>query len=140
MLLGEFTHTIDAKGRLFVPARYREELGEAFIIAKYEDNCIAVYSRAVWDKFVEKLLSVSEAKALTTKRIIFASAQEVVPDQQGRILIGTKLRKYAGLEKEVTIIGVSDHAEIWSTAVYEKYMESNDGADLLGLLEEANTK
>ena len=138
MLLGEFTHTIDAKGRLFVPARYREELGETFIIAKYEDNCIAVYSRAVWDKFVEKLLSVSETKSLTTKRIIFASAQEVEPDQQGRILIGAKLRAYAGLEKDVTIIGVSDHAEIWSTAAYEEYMEKNDSGNLLSLLEEAN--
>lgn len=140
MLLGEFTHTIDAKGRLFVPARYREELGESFIIAKYEDNCIAVYSRAVWDKFVEKLFSASEAKSLTSRRIIFASAQEVVPDQQGRILIGTKLRKYAGLEKEVTIIGVSDHAEIWSSAAYERYMDANDSGNLLGMLEEVGGK
>lgn len=140
MLLGEFKHTIDAKGRLFVPARYREELGETFVIAKYEDNCIAVYSCDVWDRFVKKLLSASEAKALATKRIIFASAQEVAPDQQGRILIDNKLRKYAGLEKNVTIIGVSDHAEIWSTAAYEQYMEANDSGNLLSLLEEADEK
>lgn len=137
MLLGEYKHTIDAKGRLFVPARYREELGQTFVIAKYQDKCIAVYSHAVWDKFVEKLLSVSETKALTTKRIIFASAQEVEPDQQGRILIGTKLRSFAGLEKEVTIIGVSDHAEIWDSATYDEYMNKYDSGNLLGLLEEA---
>ena len=138
MLLGEYTHSIDAKGRLFVPARYREELGETFIIVKYEDNCIAVFSHTVWEKFVEKLLSASEVKALTTKRIIFASAQEVEPDQQGRILVPAKLRAYAGLEKDVTIIGVSDHAEIWSTAVYEDYMEKNDGGSLLSKIEEAS--
>ena len=138
MLLGEYSHTIDAKGRLFMPARYREELGATFVIAKYADNCIAVYSRPVWDKFVEKLLAYPDIKSLSTKRVIFSSAQEVEPDQQGRILIGTKLRAFAMLEKEVTIIGMSDHAEIWSTAVYEEYMEKNDGGNLLSVLGEDN--
>ena len=138
MLLGEYSHTIDAKGRLFMPARYREELGATFVIAKYADNCIAVYSRPVWDKFVEKLLAYPDIKSLSTKRVIFSSAQEVEPDQQGRILIGTKLRAFAMLEKEVTIIGMSDHAEIWSTAVYEEYMEKNDGGNLLSMLGEDN--
>lgn len=138
MLLGEYSHTIDAKGRLFMPARYREELGETFVIAKYADNCIAVYSRPVWDKFVEKLLAYPDIKSLSTKRVIFSSAQEVEPDQQGRILIGTKLRAFARLEKEVTIIGMSDHAEIWSTAVFEEYIEKNDGGNLLSMLGEDN--
>ncbi|MBQ9940634.1 MAG: division/cell wall cluster transcriptional repressor MraZ [Clostridia bacterium] len=138
MLLGEYSHTIDAKGRLFVPARYREELGESFIIAKYANGCIAVYSRSVWEKFVEKLLSYPDIKSLSTKRIIFSSAQEVEPDQQGRILVGAKLRSFAKLEKEVTIIGMSDHAEIWATDVFEEYIRENDDGNLLNLLGEDN--
>lgn len=138
MLLGEYSHTIDAKGRLFIPSRYREELGESFVIAKYADNCIAVYSRPVWERFVEKLLSYPDIKSLSTKRVIFSSAQEVEPDQQGRILIGVKLRAFAKLEKEVTIIGMSDHAEIWATDVFEDYMEKSDGGNLLSMLGEDN--
>lgn len=138
MLLGEYSHTIDAKGRLFIPARFREELGEGFVIAKYADNCISVYSYPVWEKFVEKLLSYPDIKSLNTKRIIFSSAQEVEPDQQGRILISAKLRAFAGLEKDVTIIGMSDHAEIWASDAFEEYMQKSDGENFLSLLGEDN--
>lgn len=137
-MLGEYSHTIDAKGRLFIPARFREELGECFVIAKYADDCISVYSLAEWDKFVQKLLSQSDMKSLLTKRIIFPSAQEVVPDQQGRILIGAKLRAFASLEKEVTIIGMSNHAEIWAADRFDAYMEKCKGVSLLDLLGEEN--
>lgn len=114
-MTGTYEHSIDAKGRLFIPAKLREELGVAFYLAMGVDACLAVYPQDTWDRFTEKFASLpmSQSKAM---RPLFANAAKCEPDSQGRIVIPPKLRKYAGLEKDAVIIGVHDRAEIWSAA------------------------
>ena len=116
-MTGTYEHSIDAKGRLFIPAKLREELGAAFYLAMGIDACLAIYPLSTWDRFTEKFASLpmSQSKAM---RPLFANAVKCEPDSQGRIVIPQKLRKYASLEKDTVIIGVHDRAEIWSTAVW----------------------
>ena len=114
-MTGTYEHSIDAKGRLFIPAKLREELGSV-------DACLAIYPQSTWDRFTEKFASLpmSQSKAM---RPLFANAAKCEPDSQGRIVIPQKLRKYAGLEKETVIIGVHDRAEIWSAAAWNAQEE-----------------
>ena len=112
-MTGTYEHTIDAKGRLFIPAKLREELGEVFYLAMGVDACLAIYPQATWDRFTEKFASLpmSQSKAM---RPLFANAARCELDSQGRIVIPQTLRKYAALDKEAVIIGVHDRAEVWS--------------------------
>ena len=110
-MTGTYEHSIDAKGRLFIPSKLREELGSAFYLAMGVDACLAIYPQSTWDRFTEKFASLpmSQSKAM---RPLFANAVKCEPDSQGRIVIPQKLRRYASLEKEAVIIGVHDRAEI----------------------------
>ena len=121
-MTGTYEHNIDAKGRLFIPAKLREELGSSFHLAMGVDACLAVYPQSTWDRFTEKSASLptSPSKAL---RPLVANRAKWRPDSQGRIVIPQKLRKYAGLEKETVIIGVHDRAEIWSAAAWNAQEE-----------------
>lgn len=115
---GTFEHSIDAKGRLFIPARLREELGVTFYLAMGVDACLAIYPQSTWDRFTEKFdsLPMSQSGAM---RPFFANAAKCELDSQGRILVPQKLRKYAGLEKNVVILGVNNRAEIWAADVWK---------------------
>ncbi|MDI3521863.1 MAG: transcriptional regulator MraZ [Bacillota bacterium] len=121
--MGEFQHALDSKGRLFIPARLREELGERFIMTRGLDRCLFVYPLAEWATLERKLKELpftrSEARAFV--RFFFAGATECQPDNQGRVLIPPSLRSYAGIEKETSIIGVSTRVEIWSQQEWENY-------------------
>lgn len=112
-MTGTYEHNIDAKGRLFIPAKLREELGSSFHLAMGVDACLAVYPQSTWDRFTEKFASLpmSQSKAM---RPLFANASKCELDSQGRIVVPQKLRQYAALDKDVVIIGVNDRAEIWS--------------------------
>ena len=112
-MTGQYQHTIDAKGRLFIPSKRREELGETFCVTMGLDSCLSVYSDASWARFTEKFESLpyTRTKAM---RPLFANAAKCEPDAQGRILLPQKLRAYAGLEKDVVVIGVATRAEIWN--------------------------
>jgi len=110
---GQYQHTIDAKGRLFIPAKLREELGETFFVTMGMDSCLSVYSDASWARFTEKFESLPYSKA-RGMRVLFANAAKCEPDAQGRIILPQKLRAYAGLEKDVVVTGLSNRAEIWS--------------------------
>ena len=110
---GQYQHTIDAKGRLFIPAKLREELGDTFYVTMGMDSCLSIYSDASWARFTEKFESLPYTKT-KAMRPLFANAAKCELDSQGRIVIPQKLRKYAGLDKDVVIIGVNDRAEIWS--------------------------
>ena len=112
-LTGQYQHSIDAKGRVFIPAKLREELGETFYVTMGMDSCLSVYSDASWAKFTEKFESLPYTKT-KAMRPLFANAAKCEPDSQGRILLPQKLRTYAGLDKDVVIIGVSNRAEIWN--------------------------
>lgn len=113
MLIGEHQHNLDVKGRVFIPARFREELGEHFIITKGLDSCLFVYSLEEWKSLEEKIRLLPLSKARNLQRFFFAGACDVEADKQGRVLIPANLRKYASLTKDVMIIGASNRAEIW---------------------------
>lgn len=132
-MTGQYAHNIDAKGRLFIPASLRRELGQTFHITVGQDHCLSVYSDESWAAFMEKLkaLSYNEVKKL---RALFAYAADCEPDSQGRILIPTKLREYAGLAKEVVVIGSFDRVEIWDAG---RWAQVENDAFASGELESA---
>ena len=121
-MTGQYQHSIDAKGRLFIPAKLREELGETFYVTMGMDGCLSVYSDVSWARFTEKFESLPYTKT-KSMRVLFANAAKCEPDAQGRILIPGKLRNYAKLQKDVVVIGVSNRAEIWNA---EQWMAMED--------------
>jgi MraZ protein len=123
MFIGEYQHTLDAKGRLFIPARFREGLGASFVVTKGLDRCLFLYSRAEWELLEQKLrkLPFARAEARAFARLFFSGAAEVEADKQGRVLLPANLREYARLEREVMVLGVSSRVEIWSRDEWERY-------------------
>ena len=130
MLMGEYRHNMDAKGRVTIPSKYRDELGETFYVSKGLDGCLTLYSEAQWQLRVERINACPEAQAKNIRRFVFASTEQVVPDKQGRILISPALRAHAGLTKDVVVIGVGLTAEIWDTERWQKYNEDMSSADI----------
>ncbi|MBR1779714.1 MAG: division/cell wall cluster transcriptional repressor MraZ [Clostridia bacterium] len=115
MLIGEYQHNIDAKGRVAVPTKFRDDLGMRFYITKGLDGCLFVLQQNEWEKLEEKVRQLPISKARTIQRFFFSGAAEVQPDKQGRILIPQPLRDHASLTKEVTFIGTSNRVEIWDS-------------------------
>ena len=130
MLIGEYQHTLDTKGRVMVPAKLRDDLGEQFILTKGLDGCLFAYSMGEWAKLDARIRESSMVESRTIARFLFASASPVEPDKQGRILIPQNLREYAHLEKDVTVIGASVRAEIWDKATWEHNCESLTSEDI----------
>lgn len=133
MLIGEYSHTIDSKGRMIVPAKFRVELGDRFIVTKGFDGCLYGYSLEEWKSIEEKiktlpLITGKDARNFT--RFFFSSAIECELDAQGRILITQNLRQYAELEKDVVVIGVSTRIEIWSKQKWERYNDEQNSDDI----------
>ena len=135
-MTGQFSHNIDAKGRLFIPASLRKELGQTFHVTVGQDHCLSVYSDESWAAFMARLkeLSYNEVKKL---RALFAYAADCEPDSQGRILIPAKLREYADLKKEVVVIGVSNRAEIWNAEAWARLeAEELNSENMAAVMEE----
>ena len=105
---GEYQHTLDAKGRLFIPAKLREELGEGFVVTKGLDECLFLYPQHAWEQLEEKIRRLPMSKSRGLQRFFLSSAADVTVDKQGRMIVPSVLRSYAGLEHEVTIIGVGE--------------------------------
>ncbi len=122
MFIGEYQHVLDAKGRMFIPAKFREELGETFIVTIGMDRCLFVFPAETFNVYKEKLdaISLANKDARNFTRFFFAGAAECEPDKQGRIMLPQKLREYAHLEKDVTVIGVSGRIELWNTDDWNK--------------------
>ena len=118
-MTGEYNHAIDAKGRLFMPAKLRDDLGEAFYVCKGLGGCLFVYSSENWENFESKVNEMPITQAIQFQRNIFPTASRCEPDAQGRILIPQKLREYAKLSKAVTVLGMGNHAEIWDAPVWD---------------------
>ncbi|MBS6140200.1 division/cell wall cluster transcriptional repressor MraZ [Veillonella parvula] len=125
MFMGEYNHTIDTKGRMIIPAKIREQLGDLCIVTKGLDNCLAIYTAEAWKKISTALQSQSSTKASVRalKRFVFGSAAELEYDKQGRVLIPVPLREYASLDKQAVIVGAGDHVEIWSREKFDFYDE-----------------
>ena len=136
MLTGQYTHSIDAKGRVNFPAKLREELGERFIITRGLDNCLFVYSVDEWDQLAAKLHELPISKSAPLNRFFFAGAAEAEPDKQGRVLLPAHLREYAGLDRDVTIAGVSNRAEIWDSERWEKQNEQLTAQSIASAMDE----
>lgn len=127
MLLGEFHHNIDEKGRLVIPTKFREELQNNFIIIKGLEKCLCIYTQDSFNNLVRQIdtLSFTKKDVRTFTRFFYSSANECEIDKNGRINIVNNLKSYAELEKECIIVGVNDHAEIWNENLYNDFMKDN---------------
>ncbi len=135
MFMGEYNHTVDPKGRLIVPAKFREQLGDEFVVTKGLDGCLFVYPSKEWHDVEEKFRNISSTGKDARKfaRFFFAGAAEVELDKQGRILLPPVLREYAGLQKDVVLAGVLNHVEIWDK---ERWQENTYEEDEMGEIAE----
>ena len=126
MFIGEYHHTIDEKGRIIIPAKFREELGNNFIITRGIENCLFVYSTENWAKVTNKLNSLPFTKkdARTFNRFFMSGATDVELDKQGRVNISKPLIDYASLIKDCVIIGTGDRLEVWSQESWESFFDS----------------
>ena len=129
---GEYHHSLDTKGRLIVPAKFREILGSRFWIGKGFDQCLQIYDEEDWEAFSNSLkaLPKNSDKARKLVRYFMSGTVEVEIDKQGRILLPQVLRDRAGLDKDITLLGVGDHIEIWDTNTYEEKYSFDDEAAL----------
>lgn len=132
LFIGEYEHSVDAKGRVIMPAKLREDIGEKFIVTKGLDGCLFAYSKDEWSNFEEKLktLPLTNKNARDFVRFFLSGAVECEIDKQGRFLIPNNLRIYASLEKEINIIGVGTRIEIWNRNEWKQYSsDENISAD-----------
>lgn len=123
MFMGEYRHTLDAKGRLIIPSRFREELKESFVVTRGLDGCLTIYTQEQWQRVFEQLRRLPNTKRETRLYIhmLTSKAIECSPDSQGRILLPSTLLEEAKIEKECVIVGVADHVEIWAKERWEDY-------------------
>ncbi len=128
MFTGEYRHTLDDKGRLAVPARFRAQLEDGAVVSRWIDGCLAIHTRTGWDALAEKVaaLPITDAASRLFGRSIFAGASETDIDRQGRILLPSYLREGIGLEGEAVVVGSRDHAEIWAPATWADYRRAMD--------------
>ena len=134
MFLGRNSHNLDEKGRLALPARYREELRDGVVITRGFDNCLLVYPMAAWAPLAERVsaLSIGDPDVRLLRRMLFANATDLMLDRQGRILVPAELRAHAGLEREAVVVGMHSFIEIWSPegwAAQDELVE-RDGASI----------
>ena len=131
MFMGQYEHTIDTKGRTIIPAKYREDLGDEFVVTRGLDGCLFLYPSAEWQKFVEKLQQLpSNQNTRRIQRQFLSNAMEVSLDKQGRMLIPGLLRDSAGLTKEVVFVGMMNRVEVWDKAKLQDEEEAEDEASL----------
>ncbi len=123
--MGTYQNNVDPKGRVSIPVKYRDALGERFFVTKGFDSCIDIYTVDEWEKFADKLqkLSVTKRDMRNFVRFIFGNATEVELDKQGRILLPAMLRETVGIEKEVIVMGVGNKVEIWDKAKWEEHQQ-----------------
>lgn len=123
MFMGEYSHTLDVKGRLIIPAKFRNQLGEKFIVTRWMEHALRAMPMPVWEKLEQQLnqLPLGKKEARQFKRFVMAGAMEAEIDKQGRIIIPSNLKTYAGLVKNVIVTGSGDSFEIWSDENWQSY-------------------
>ncbi|MEY8323082.1 division/cell wall cluster transcriptional repressor MraZ [Lachnospiraceae bacterium 54-11] len=134
MFIGEYNHTIDAKGRLIIPSKFREVLGDEFVVTKGMDGCLFVFDNPEWQAFEEKLhkLPMIDKGARQFTRFFLAGAASVEVDKQGRILLPAVLREFAGITKDAVLVGVGSRVEIWSKDRWEGTVTYQDMEEISG--------
>lgn len=130
MLLGEYHHNLDPKGRMAIPVKFREKLISGAIVTRGLDNCLFVFANKEWEELAQKLvaLPLAQANSRAFVRLMLAGATDVALDGQGRILIPDYLRKYAGLSKEVIVAGLYNRIEIWDQETWDRYKQKTEAA------------
>ncbi len=139
MFMSEYYHSLDPKGRLIIPQKYREQLGDTFVVSRGMDHCLTIYTEEAWKKFTDKLASVPELSnpdARKVTRFFISGACEMETDKQGRILIPQSLRTFAGLDKDVVLAGLGSRIEIWDRKKWEEYNDYDDVESLAKSLEQ----
>lgn len=133
MFTGEYRHSVDEKGRIAIPSRFRAQLDDGAFVSRWIDACLAVFPKNEWDVLAEKVsaLPLADASSRTFQRFIFAGAFEVELDRQGRIVVPPTLREFVGLEGEAVIVGSRDHAEIWAPSRWETYRQELESPEAL---------
>ena len=128
MFTGEYRHTVDDKGRIAVPARFRVQLEGGAVVSRWIDGCLAIHSRSGWDALTTRVagLPITDSAARLFQRQIFAGALEADLDRQGRVLVPAYLREETGLATDAVVVGVRDHAEIWAPARWADYRRAMD--------------
>ena len=128
MFLGTHNQRLDEKGRLILPAKFRDELADGVVITKGQEHCLYVFPGAEFQRLAEELQAtpVTHKAARAYSRVFFAGAHDEVPDKQGRVGIPAHLREYAGLERDVAVIGASSRVEIWDQQAWEQYLATNE--------------
>jgi len=134
LFLGEYSHTLDAKNRLTLPSRLREEIGDRAVLVKSIDKCVSVYNTEAWADYTAKLEALPGTEVRRLKRFIYSSAFEAEIDSQGRVLIPANLCQYAELEKNIKIIGAGDHVELWSESLWDENQQTIDTAALEAMM------
>ncbi len=121
MFLGRFSHNLDSKGRLAIPAKFRGSLAAGLVVTRGIDRCLTVYPLVAWQRLTERIeaLSVSDPDARQFRRMVFAEAADEEPDAQGRIVLPPELRRYAGIEREAIVVGVNSYIEVWEPARWD---------------------
>nr|WP_283243558.1 division/cell wall cluster transcriptional repressor MraZ [Feifania hominis] len=127
-MIGQYKHNVDLKGRLIMPQKFRDDLGETYIVTRGLDSCLFVYPMKEWEVLAERIKALPMAKGRELQRFFFANAEEVVTDAQGRMLIPANLRQYAGLKKEAVVIGSLTRVEIWDRQSWENACENLTGS------------
>lgn len=135
-LMGEYNHTIDAKGRMNFPTKLKDIFGSSFVVTRGFDGCLSVYSNADWAQLIEKVKALPATKSRSIQRYIFAGAAVVEPDKQGRILIPQRLREHAELEHDVVVIGRATQAEIWNKQRWDEINAAMNEADIIETMDE----
>jgi MraZ protein len=136
MFLGEFVHTVDDKGRLTIPARFRADLDKGLVVTRGIDRCLVIYPMEEWERLAEQVsaLPMTDRRARAFRRLVFANASDATPDKQGRVLIPPRLREYASLDSEAIVTGLNTYIEVWSPESWAEEREHVEGyeADIEG--------
>lgn len=137
-LMGIYHHNIDAKGRMSFPTKLRDLLGGEFYVTKsINQKCLTIYSKSEWEKLANKIAELPDSMGgLDIKRWLFSGAGELVPDKQGRVLIPSDLREFAGLKKDVVVIGLDDKAEIWDKELWDAQQSNMDMSAMLAAMQQ----
>lgn len=133
---GTYRHTVDSKNRLFIPAKFREQLGDNFMVMQNVEGCLDIITAEARDALVEKLSLLPRTQTSKIKRFLFSGAGDCTPDSQGRVVLPQQLVDFATLEKNVLVIGAGDHVEIWNEELFEKNLATMSNEDLANEMNE----
>ena len=134
--VGSYTHSLDSKKRVFVPAKFREDLGDTFFITRKLDTYLSIYTEEEWTAYLQKLEKLPESVAAEVQEFILGGAQKCVPDNSGRIIIDDKLLKHAGITKNIVFVGAGRQIRVWAEELWNEREQNRDFEKMRDILRE----